>query len=168
MKVTSNEANKLLKTYVEKLNRLKSIEEQSATYVLATTERADDKPTYDIYKTQKEILVVNENIRKIKHAINVFNVNTIVPDTCNLTIDEVLVYMPQLNEMVSKLSAMKNALPKVRKNSVYNKSNIIEYQYANYEIDEAVSLHEKYQRELIHLQTSLDTINNTVKFEIDI
>ena len=107
-------------------------------------------------------------IRKVKHAINVFNTTTIIPDF-NITIDEMLVYLPQLNAECAILSKMRDAMPKVRVSSGYSGGgNIIDYKYANYDIEEVGSYYTKILETLAKAQTALDLVNSTVEFDIDI
>ena len=64
-----------------------------------------------------------------------FNTTTIIPDF-DITIDEMLVYLPQLNRQCEVLSKMRDAMTKVRVSSGYSGGNIIDYKYANYDIEE--------------------------------
>ena len=107
-------------------------------------------------------------IRKVKHAINVFNTTTIIPDF-DITIDEMLVYLPQLNRQCEVLSKMRDAMPKVRVSSGYSSGgNIIDYRYANYDIEEVGRYYAELSDTLAKAQTVLDLVNSTVEFEIDI
>lgn len=111
---------------------------------------------------------VENKIRKIKHAINVFNTTTTVPDF-DITIDEMLVYLPQLSRQCETLSKMRDAMPKVRVNSGYSGGGaIIDYRYANYDIEEVGKSCTELSYTLAKAQTSLDLVNNTVEFEINI
>lgn len=51
---------------------------------------------------------VKLKIRKVKHAINVFNTVTNVPDF-DMIIDEMLVFFPQLTKKCETLSRMKDS-----------------------------------------------------------
>jgi hypothetical protein len=44
--------------------------------------------------------------------------------------------------------------------------NVIDYIYANFDIEAADMAYEEADTELKHLQTALDLVNNTVTFEI--
>lgn len=51
------------------------------------------RPVYDYADTQKKLAELEQRIRKVKHAINVFNATHVIPDF-GMTIDEMLVYIP--------------------------------------------------------------------------
>ena len=102
-------------------------------------------------------------MRKLKHAINVFN-STHIVDGFDMTIDEMLVYLPQLGTRKEMLTQMSKMLPRQRKDRDYNSSNNIEYVYANYDIgDELERVSDLYSR----AQTALDTVNNRDVFNVD-
>ncbi len=87
----------------------------------------------------------------------------------DMTIDEMLVFLPQLNKQCSLLSGMRDAMPKVRVSSGYSgNSAILDYQYTNYDIEEANKRYIELSDILAKAQTALDLINSTVEFEIDI
>lgn len=61
-----------------------------------------------------------------------------------MTIDEMLVYIPQLTRLKNKLLEMKSRLPKERVEEQYGRpSNIIDYRYANYDIAAVEADYEK-------------------------
>lgn len=53
------------------------------------------RPAYDYAKTQARLEELEGTIRRLKHAINRFNTTQVV-DGFGITIDEMLVYIPQL------------------------------------------------------------------------
>ena len=167
MQYTSSEANKLLKTLESKRDSIVSREKKAANFALASGEKiAEVKPHYDFRKTQDEIASLNKKIRKVKHAINTFNVSHAVPGFEDMTIDQVLVYLPQLTERVNKLRNMAEALPRERIESF--RVNIVEYMIANYDIEEVEKEYDKARAELNALQLALDSVNSTEKMEIDV
>ena len=169
MKVNSQVANKLLKKLVEEYEALKLKESQTKDFLASINENPDSiRPKYDFAKTQTEIYVKEEKIRKIKHALNIFNVNTIVPEF-NITIDEILVLIPQLTKQKSKLGAMKDRLPKMREKQVgYGANGIIDYRYINYEVEEVQKEYQIISDRLTKAQLALDSVNTTIEFELDI
>lgn len=94
-----------------------------------------------------------------------FNVTHTLPGFDDLTIDQALVYMPQLREEIRKLSEMSTSLPRERIEDF--RSNIVDYSIANYDIDEAVAMYEKASARLTSLQLALDKANTTETIEID-
>ena len=167
MEYTSSEANKLLKKLNQDLNTLRIIERQSSTFLAATGEDAEPvRPSYDYEKSTMEIKELCEKIRVVKHAINVFNTTTIVPGF-DITIDELLVFLPQLNERVDTLQGMISRLPKERERTFGQGTNAtIDYRYINYDLDVVRKDYEENADLLAKAQTALDLINNTVKMDI--
>ena len=142
------------------------MEEASKEYTLAENETLQ-KPDYDYKATAARLKELDDTIRKIKHHINVFNVTTILPNF-QITIDEALVKMAQLNRRKETLDIMRKRLPKFRKNDYYNRTNIIEYIYLNYDLEDVKEDYQKISEEIMKLQLELDTCNQTKTFEIDL
>ena len=164
-KVTSAEAAKLLRGLNEELEAVKEAEVATREFIAATSEDVESvRPKYDFAWTQQEIERLQQEIRRVKHAINVFNTTTVVPEL-DMTIDEVLVYIPQLSARKNKLAGMRVRLSKTREYSRAG-SSIIEYRYANYDVDAADAEFKRVSDLLAKAQTALDVVNNSVKFEI--
>nr|DAM87389.1 MAG TPA: septicolysin [Caudoviricetes sp.] len=168
MRVTSSQAAKLLRQLNDELRALQLKEANSCSFVAAIQEDVESvRPAYNFKEMRDAQAEVECKIRKVKHAINVFNTTTIIPDF-NITIDEMLVYLPQLNRQCEVLSKMRDAMPKVRVSSGYSSGNIIDYKYANYDIEEVGRYYAELSDTLAKAQTVLDLVNSTVEFEIDI
>lgn len=168
MRVTSAQAAKLLRQLNDELRALQLKEANSSSFVAAIQEDVESvRPAYNFKEMRDAQAEVECKIRKVKHAINVFNTTTIIPDF-NITIDEMLVYLPQLNRQCEVLSKMRDAMPKVRVSSGYSSGNIIDYKYANYDIEEVGRHYAELSDTLAKAQTVLDLVNSTVEFEIDI
>ena len=86
-----------------------------------------------------------------------------------MTVDQALVYIPQLTKRCNKLWAMINKLPKTRVNAsgCGHNSPIIDYRYLNYDIKQVESDYSKYKSELDNAQLQLDLVNSTVRFSVD-
>ena len=169
MKYTSSEANKFLKKLNSDYQALLNFERDSRTFLAATGEDPEDiRPSYDYAKTLADIDEISRQIRTVKHALNVFNSTTVV-DGFDMTIDEMLVMLPQLSERVRTLDAMRSALPKMRERTYGSGTGAtIDYRYTNYDIAEAAKDYERCYALLSKAQTALDLVNNTVRFDIDI
>ena len=166
MLYTSAEAAKLLRRLNDQKSSLESQELQSSTFRAAITEDVESaRPAYDYAQTQAELDDLESKIRKVKHAINAFNLSQEVPGF-GMTIDKMLVYIPQLTHKKAKLSGMKDRLPKTRE--YIRVAGIIEYSYANYDVEAVKKDYDAVSDELARAQTALDVVNNSVKFEIDI
>ena len=166
MKYTSAEANKLLKKLKEQLDALMAEENAGSTFVASVGENVEEcRPAYDYDMMRARIDETCMKIRKLRHAINVFNSVTVVPGF-GITIDEMLVYIPQLTAKKRMLSVMAARLPKER--SVFpGASNIIDYKYANYDILKAKSDLDEVTDTLSKAQLALDSVNQTVTFDFE-
>ena len=129
--------NKLLKKLNDEYTALLDKETRSRDFRAAMGEDVESvRPVYDYAETQIRLAELEAKIRKLKHAINIFNATQTV-DSFDMTIDELLVYIPQLTKRKSKLLEMKSRLPKERVEEQYGRqSSIIDYTYANYDIAE--------------------------------
>jgi len=167
MKYTSAEAAKLLKRLSDELTALSSFEDRSSEFVAAVGEDAAKvKPEYDFSATQAKLLELEGKIRSVKHALNIFNTTTVVPGF-DMTIDQILVLIPQLTAKKRKLAYMKNKLPITREPSS-SRTGLIEYRYLNYNLADAEKQYAAIDEMLSKAQTALDLINSTATLEIDL
>lgn len=169
MLYTSAQIAKMLSKLKSELTALQNVEAMSRTFLASVGEDPEDvRPEYDYAETKEKIAALEEKIRKIKHAVNVFNTVTVIPEF-GMTIDEILVYIPQLSALKQKLTEMASVLPKQREDPMYgNKSNIIDYRYANYDIDAVRADLEAVTDKLAAAQLALDTVNHSAVIELDI
>lgn len=94
MKYTSAQANKLLKKLNDEYSALLDKEQRSWDFRAAMGEDIESvRPAYDYAKTQARLEELEGTIRRLKHAINLFNTTQVV-DGFGITIDEMLVYIP--------------------------------------------------------------------------
>ena len=167
--VTSSEASKMLIKIMEEKNMALANEQQCCTFNASIQEDIESvRPKYSYEETQKYLEDCDTKIRILKHAINCFNTTQTVGDT-GLTIDQVLVYIPQLTERKNRLFDMQSRLPKQR-SSVLGMGNnsIIDYLYTNYSVEQAKEDYTKVSDELRSLQNALDLVNATIKMEFEI
>ena len=67
--------------------------------------------------------------------------------------------------MNEKLERMRDKLPRERETGGYGRnSNIIEYSYANYDVEQAQIDYQAVAEELARAQNALDQVNSTVEF----
>lgn len=167
MKITSAQAAKLIRKYNDELDSLYSKENSSSTFLASLGEDPESlRPDYCFEEMQEKQKTLEEKIRKLRHCLNVFNSTQTVPGF-DMTIDEILILLPQLRRRSQKLSSMKDALPKTRDTSSYG-SNIIDYRYTSYDPAQAAAEYDEVSDELARAQTALDLVNSTVEFEADI
>ena len=165
MTCTSAEAAKLLSKLNEERSLLARFENQSRTFLASVGEDVESvRPAYDYEKTRDELKALDKKIRAVKHAINVFNATAVIPDF-GMTIDEMLVYLPQLSDRKRTLGIMAAALPKTREPI---KSNIIDYTYVNYDLETVKSDLEAVTDELSRAHIALDAVNHSATFEIEL
>lgn len=169
MKLTSAEANKLLRKVNEEYAAMLRLEECSREFNAAVGEDIETvRPEYDYKETREKLKALEGKTRKIKHAINIFN-NTHIVDGFNMTIDELLIYIPQLARRKEKLAEMSAKLPKARVNEDYRRrSNIIDYTYINYDLGEVKKDLEAVTDELARAQIALDVLNTSTEIELDL
>lgn len=167
MKYTSAEANKLLKKLNDEIQTLATKEAIGKEFLAASSENVEDvRPDYNFADIHKQWQKLEEQVCIVKHAINVFNTTTVIPEF-GFTIDRMLVYIPQLNRRKNQLSDMVRKLPKVREIST-RAGNIIDYRYINYDLKEVSAELERITELLNRAQNALDNINGSVTFEIEI
>ncbi len=161
--MTSAELNKELKRLYNERNRIIELESLTSFFVAATTENVEElRPEYDLLGTSETLREMEKKIRKLKHRLNVFN-STHVVEELGMTIDEILVYLPQQQQRVLTLGRLARHLPRVRCSVQYgNRMNLIEYEYSNYDQAEAQRLFDAASEELARAQIALDRANSTV------
>ena len=163
MQYTSAQAAKLLRRLGEEHQLLLNDEMNTCVFLAATGEDVDSlRPGYDYTATQQELAALEAKIRKVRHAINIFNSTTTID---GMTIDEILIYLPQLRDRKHKLAGMIDRMPKQRaRSSVLSRYSgqtpIIDYEYANYDIQQAQAEYKAVSDEIALLQTRL-------KFDLD-
>ena len=167
MKMTSAQAAKELRKLNDQHDAMLKMETKSREFVAAIQEDVEAvRPVYDYAVRQKELAEMEGKIRALKHAINTFNLSQEVPGF-SMTIDQMLVYIPQLTARKKKLDYMRKKLPREREKPGYNRSNnLVEYRYANYDISQVESDYQKALDELSAAQNALDQVNASVEFEV--
>lgn len=169
-KMTSAYANKTLRKLGEDKDFWREKEQEGCLYVAALDEEPVI-PDYHYEEVALKIADIDEQIVKIKHAINVSNcTNTVTVGGEQMTIDTILVKMAQFNRRKSVLDRMRKQQPKVRINSgMYSsRKTAPEYQYINYDLEVIKKEYEQIDATIAEMQMVLDKYNQTVEFEVDI
>ena len=96
MKYTISEAAKQIKLLNYEKDNLLQKEAMNSTFVAATTENLEElRPEYSYDDTRRVVEDIDQKIRKLRNAINVFNISTNVEEFA-MTLDQLLIYIPQL------------------------------------------------------------------------
>ena len=164
MQVTSAMANKMIKALNDNMAEI-LVDESSNKKYIETVGYETEIPEYNFKDAQMKLMEITDKICKIKHAINVFNTTTVLPEL-DMTIDESLVYMSQLNHRLTILEDMKNAPKRIRYRG--GDRSLVEYECVNYEIEDVRCEYEHIREEITTVQLALDKVNQTVMFEIDV
>ena len=167
--LTSAEAAKMLRKLTDEQNALLTKEANSCTFLASVGEDPETvRPEYDYRATQEKLIALEDKIRNLKHALNVFNTNTAIPEF-DMTVDQMLVFIPQLTKRKAKLNEMRSRLKKMRAEQKYGlrQPTYIDYSYANYDIEEADDDCTAVSLLLSQAQLALDRVNNTVEFEVN-
>ena len=163
--LTSDGANKLLKKLeTEKQIVLNDIDNLSV-YIAAVTEKPEElKPKFDFCESMKRLEDLNDKIIRLRHARNMFNLATKLKN--GMTVDQALIKLAMLNKYVEKI---KNMSTRQEKSRVFSaRSTEIEYQYINYNLDDAKGKYEEIVDEIMSIQEELNLINTTLVFDVDI
>ena len=169
MQYTSSAANKLLKKLNDEYLDLINKENRTKEFRAAVGEDVESvRPDYDYDATQDALAELERQIRILKHAINVFNTTHNV-EGFDMSVDQMLVYIPQLSKRKAKLATMKAKLQKERVASEFNRSsNIIDYTYINYDLNSVEADYQTTAELLNQAQMALDLLNNTETFEVEL
>lgn len=149
----------------EELADLERYEEEASSFTCTVGEDSEKlRPSYDYEETQKRYKEITAEIRKLRHAMNNFNISTVVPGF-DMTVDQMLVYLPQLRDIKKKLSDMKKA--PISGRSCTNYKGVNEYTYTNYSVQKVIEDYRVVADEYSKAHTALDYINATGEIEVD-
>ncbi len=163
MFVTSYEANMLLNKLTYKLHLLQKSELRNSVYICSNVEDKEAvKTKYDFKDACNKYAELVHAIGHIKHELNMFNTTNYVE--YDMTIDMALTLIPFLKDRLYRLDELRNKDDFKRINS---NGHIIDYEYANYDIEEANKEYENLYNRISKLELNLKLINITEKFEID-
>jgi len=161
--MTSKELNKKIKALTEEKENLLEKEKKASVFHCSVGEdERKIRPDYDFNQTQKRLYAIDDEIRKLKHELNIFNSTTYIGDDRKTTIDEALIEIPQLSQRKATLKEMANRLERERVNQQYG-NTIVDYEIINYN---PLSVQEQYKyvsERLDTLQKALDKANSNIE-----
>lgn len=165
MKITPDEAQKLIHSLEEDRRQLVDKMKKLVTFVVGVSEGDPEKlrPEFNFSETVHEIEKIDERIRRIRHARNIFNTTTFLPDE-KITVDEALILMSMLNKNYSYYLDLGNRQPKEREDGLREE---IEYSYINYDVREVKQYGKDMYERMLEIQTKLNLVNSTCTFEVD-
>ncbi len=170
MKMTSAFANKMLKKLNEDKEFYRNRENEGCTYIAALDEEPLI-PDYDYAEVAAKIMEIDEKTVKLKHAINTVNImNRITVGEREMSVDEILVAMAQLNQRKSFLDRLRKMQPKTRISSgmMSSRKTAPEYQYINFDPALITKEYERVDAQISEMQIALDRFNQTFEFEVEI
>ena len=142
----------------------------------AATDEEPEIPAYDYTATRERIAKIDATVRKVRHALHAHNVATELP-VLGMTVDEALINLAQLSEERRTLDDMRTRQQKERAESydyTYGRRradqqrDVIDYVYANYDVDQAERDYQEVYMRIIDLQSAIDYSNQTTSFEVEI
>lgn len=160
-------ASKLIKQKnAEIKDILISEKETSTTRAFAEEDVTQFLKVYSFSLTQEQLERLRQDILSLKHAINQFNVTTVLPDL-GYTIDTALVRMKMLSEQKEKLAGMMRVRPVTRQNLTFGNGKP-EFIYRNYDDRKVRNAYEKVDAELTQIQLALDKQNLDSIIEVEL
>lgn len=169
MKMTSAYANKLLKQLDEEKAYLLSMEKSNCVYIAPSKEEKPETE-YDYAETQKKLEEINDKIVKIKHAINVSNINARIQiRDRSMTVDEILVRMAQLNKRKANLDEMRKKKEGEREGrNIFDAGTAVpEYKYLAFPMKQVREDYDRLSKEIMEMQLALDRHNQLDEFEVE-
>lgn len=163
MKFTSDTANKTLKNLQAEMEATLNSADQSMTYSHGPAE-TPIIPKYDFKETEEKVQGLRKKIATIRHAINKFNVNTVIEDL-GITVDEALGEMSYLNTKKKRLYRMLQIQETSRQRAFGGREPDITHR--NFNIEDAKAEYDKVCEYLIKYQQAINIANLTITFEIE-
>lgn len=163
--MTLAEANKELKKLQLTVEQLKREEKDNSTFLASIQESVEsNRPEFSLDDYLNSFEKVVNNIKSLKHKVNEYNLSLKLPDL-DITIDEALLLLPIYTAQKDRLYVLSNMPNKKRVQDNRYSSNIIDYQYVNFDINNAKSQYDALVDYINKIQFSLDKVNNTYLLE---
>lgn len=164
--LNSDTANKIIKNLNAEITALLNAEETNRTYSYSPGE-TPIKPEYSFAETQRQIDNLRSQVAKLRHAINVFNVNTPLEKNRvgSITIDEALNKMSVLNGEKKRLYEMLR-IPETERTRSYGRGEA-DIVCRNFNIDEVRKRYDSVCSELMDIQQAINIANLTYTFEVE-
>lgn len=161
MKMCNSEAMKAIKELEEKKRNV-LYNENSRSRTSYKEDEAKVISKYDYAETRKAVAEIDEQIRRIKHALAVCNCTALIDDF-GITIGEALVYLAQLNAEYRQLDELSENNKLSRRITA---NGVLEYTECLYDPDEASRDSEALHAKICKLQVAIDRANLTNYIEV--
>ena len=158
MKKSPAEITKELKNLDSQIRMLQETEKNMSVFTATIADAEVVRPSYSYEDTAKQIQLLQDKVRQMKHVLNCFNVSKEVPGF-DCTVDQLLVLIPQLSERKRVLREMSMRKVYDRAGGRYMSGSSEDYEIANYDIELAKKDYEVVSDLLSRAQMALDTIN---------
>lgn len=162
MKMNSDYANKTIKNLQAEIDSILQAENTNKTYSYGVTEQPMI-PEYSFSATQARLSALRDRMAALRHAINLFNVTTKVPEY-DLTVDEALGRMSMLNNEKKRLYALLQ-IPEKTRERVYG-SREADFVCRNFDLAEVQAAYDSVSQELMQLQQAINIANLTISFDV--
>lgn len=164
MKLNSDAANKIIKNTQAEIETLLAKEDIGRTYTYSNGEDIYKEP-YSFSDTQSRLAALRGKVQKLRHAINVFNITTHLPEF-GCTVDEALFRMSVMNADKKRLYALLQIPEKTRNRSFGGKE--ADYTCRNLDTAEVQAAYDKVCDDLMAIQQAINVANLTSYFEVEI
>ena len=135
---------------------------------MVLTGETEEPPEYDYAATRAAVDQIDDKVRRIRHAQHAFNATAEVPGE-GMTVDEALVALAQMNAKLAVLARLRSAQAKKRVGQGWgNTQGVIEYEYANYDVERAAADYAELFQCIADMQLNIDLVNQTQTFEVEL
>ncbi len=164
MKMNSDYANKTMKNLQAEVAAILQAEERDKTYSYSVNEKPHI-PKYSFTETQNKLNELRGKIAVIKHAINQFNISTVL-NGYGISMDEALGRMSVLHGEKKRLYALLGVPETIRDHSFG--STDADYICRNFVIEDVQKEYDRVCKELMKIQQAINIANLTIEFDVDI
>ena len=158
---TINNIKTMIKIWMIERRELLKEEKKSCSYkVMEGEDPSAKKPEYDYEETRNQLMLFDDAVRLVKHTINSFSVSRYVPEY-NMTLDELEMYLEDLNRRFNTLKELGEARP--IKRTIVNRS--VRHTIANYDLKQARKDSERLDDERRKVRSIISEIKKSEEFE---
>lgn len=160
---TINNLKTMIKLSMIKKKELIQKEREACTYrVMEGEEPSAKKPGYDYEETREGLNTEDFSVRLARHSINSFSVSRFVPEY-NMTLDELEMYLEDLDNRLNTLKELKDARP--MKRGIVNRR--VEYSFINYDPEQVRKDYRKLADERSKVRSIISEIQESEEFRDD-